>query len=58
MRPRVALIRTLVLAPQIILLDEPFSALAFQTRLQVVGDLYNLLREEKLTAGFVTHDIN
>ena len=58
MRQRVALIRTLVLAPQIILLDEPFSALDFQTRLQVVGDVYNMLREEKMTAVFVTHDIN
>ena len=58
MRQRVALIRTLVLAPQIILLDEPFSALDFQTRLQVVGDVYNMLREEGMTAVFVTHDIN
>lgn len=58
MRQRVALIRTLVLAPQIILLDEPFSALDFQTRLQVVGDVYDMLKREKMTAVFVTHDIN
>ena len=58
MRQRIALIRTLVLAPQIILLDEPFSALDFQTRLQVVGDVYNMLHEEEMTAVFVTHDIN
>ena len=58
MRQRIALIRTLVLAPQIILLDEPFSALDFQTRLQVVGDVYNMLKSEEMTAVFVTHDIN
>ena len=58
MRQRVALIRTLVLAPQIILLDEPFSALDFQTRLQVVGDVYDMLKREEMTAVFVTHDIN
>ena len=57
-RQKVALIRTLVLAPQIILLDDPFASLDFQTRLQVVGDVYNMLREEKMTAVFVTHDIN
>lgn len=58
MKQRVALIRTLVLAPQIILLDEPFSALDFQTRLQVVGDVYDMLKREEMTAVFVTHDIN
>ena len=58
MRQRVALIRTLVLAPQIILLDEPFSALDFQTRLQVVNDVYTMLKTEKMTAVFVTHNIN
>lgn len=58
MRQRVALIRTLVLSPQIILLDEPFSALDFQTRLQVVSDVYSILRSEGTGALFVTHDIN
>ena len=58
MRQRVALIRTLVLSPKILLLDEPFSALDFQTRLQVVDDVYSILRSEGITAIFVTHDIN
>ncbi|MDE5618174.1 MAG: ABC transporter ATP-binding protein [Clostridia bacterium] len=58
MRQRVALIRTLVLSPQILLLDEPFSALDFQTRLQVVDDVYSVLHSEGITAIFVTHDIN
>lgn len=57
MRQRVALIRTLVLNPAILLLDEPFSALDFQTRLEVVEDVYNIIHGEKISAVFVTHDI-
>ena len=58
MKQRVALIRTLVLQPQLMLLDEPFSALDFQTRLNVVEDVYNILKSERKSAVFVTHDIN
>lgn len=58
MRQRVALIRTLVLEPRIILLDEPFSALDFQTRLSVGEDVRRIIKEEKLTAVLVTHDIS
>lgn len=57
MRQRVALIRTLVLNPAILLLDEPFSALDFQTRLEVVEDVYKIIHGEKISAVFVTHDI-
>ncbi len=58
MRQRVALIRTLALKPQILLLDEPFSALDFQTRLSVCDDVKKIIVEEKKTAILVTHDIN
>ena len=58
MRQRVALIRTLVLRPEILLLDEPFSALDFQTRLSVCDDVYNIIKSEHKTAVLVTHDIN
>ncbi len=58
MRQRVALIRTLVLKPKILLLDEPFSALDFQTRLGVCDDVSNILTEEKKTAVLVTHDLS
>lgn len=58
MRQRVALIRTLVLKPQLLLLDEPFSALDFQTRLGVVQDVHAILKTEGKTAVFVTHDIS
>ena len=58
MRQRVALIRTLVLKPQILLLDEPFSALDFQTRLSVCDDVYNIIKNEHKTAVLVTHDIS
>ena len=58
MRQRVALIRTLALKPDILLLDEPFSALDFQTRLSVCDDVANILKTEKKTAILVTHDIN
>lgn len=57
MRQRVALIRTLVLNPEIILLDEPFSALDYQTRLAVSDDVYKIIKKEKKTAIMVTHDL-
>lgn len=58
MRQRVALIRTLVLNPEILLLDEPFSALDFQTRLNVCDDVASIIKNEKKTAILVTHDIS
>lgn len=57
MRQRVALIRTLAIKPEILLLDEAFSALDYQTRLLVVDDVYNILRRENKSAVMVTHDI-
>lgn len=58
MRQRVALIRTLATKPDILLLDEPFSALDYQTRITVSDDVYKIIREEKKTAIMVTHDIH
>lgn len=58
MRQRVALIRTLALKPEILLLDEPFSALDFQTRLSVCDDVASIIKKEEKTAILVTHDIN
>lgn len=58
MRQRVALIRTLATNPDILLLDEPFSALDYQTRLQVSDDVYKIIREEHKEAILVTHDIS
>lgn len=58
MRQRVALIRTLVTAPSVLLLDEPFSALDFQTRLNVCDDVHSIIKQEKKTALLVSHDIN
>lgn len=57
MRQRAALIRTLALRPAILLLDEPFSALDYQTRLAVSDDIYTIIKEQKKTAIMVTHDI-
>ena len=57
MRQRVALIRTLATNPDILLLDEPFSALDYQTRLKLSDDLYKIIKNEKKSAIMVTHDI-
>lgn len=58
MRQRAALIRTLALNPDVLLLDEPFSALDYQTRLNVCDDVYKIIRSEKKTALLITHDIS
>ena len=58
MRQRVALIRTLAIRPRILLLDEAFSALDYQTRLMVTEDIYKILKNENITALMVTHDIS
>lgn len=58
MRQRVALIRTLAIRPNILLLDEAFSALDYQTRLMVTEDIYKILKNENITALMVTHDIS
>ncbi|MEF9982958.1 MAG: ABC transporter ATP-binding protein [Oscillospiraceae bacterium] len=57
MRQRVALIRTLVLKPKVLLLDEAFAALDYQTRLAVTDDVYRILKSENKTTLIVTHDI-
>ncbi len=57
MRQRAALIRTLALKPEILLLDEAFSALDYQTRLAVADDIYSIIKKENKTAILVTHDI-
>ncbi len=57
MRQRVALIRTLAIDPDILFLDEPFSALDYQTRLTLSDDLYNIIKRENKTVIMVTHDI-
>ena len=57
MRQRVALIRTLATSPDILLLDEPFSALDFETRQQVSDDVYKIIKKEHKTTIIITHDI-
>ena len=58
MRQRAALIRTLALEPSLLLLDEPFSALDYQTRLNVSDDIGKIIKKEGKTALLVTHDIS
>jgi NitT/TauT family transport system ATP-binding protein len=58
MKQRAALIRTLALDPELLLLDEPFSALDYQTRLEVSDDIGSIIRQEKKTAILVTHDLS
>lgn len=58
MKQRLALIRTLAMKPDILLLDEPFSALDYQTRLSVSEDVYNIIKEEKKSVIIVTHDLS
>ncbi len=58
MRQRAALIRTLAVDPDVLLLDEPFSALDYQTRLSVCDDVYKIIRGEHKTAMLITHDIS
>ncbi len=57
MRQRVALIRTLALKPDILILDEPFSKLDYQSRLKVSDDVYKIIKQEGKTALMVTHDL-
>ena len=57
MRQRVALIRTLATKPDILFLDEPFSALDYQTRLAVSDDVYNIIKAQNLPTIMITHDI-
>lgn len=58
MRQRAALIRTLAFRPRLLLLDEPFSAVDFQTRMTVCDDVYSIIKNEGKTAILVTHDIS
>ena len=58
MRQRAALIRTLALKPDLLLLDEPFSALDYQTRLTVCDDISSIIRKNGKTAVLVTHDLS
>lgn len=57
MKQRVALIRTLAIKPDILLLDEPFSALDYQTKLNMEEDLYKMIKENNIATILVTHDL-
>lgn len=58
MRQKVALLRTLALDPEVLLLDEPFSALDYQTRLNIGDEIYKIIKKEEKTVIMVTHDIS
>ena len=58
MKQRAALIRTMVMEPGLLLLDEPFSALDYQTRLMVSADIGNIIRKSSITAILITHDLS
>ena len=58
MRQRVALIRTLAIKPKILLLDEAFSALDYQTRINVSEDIFKMIKDSNVSAILVTHDIS
>ena len=58
MRQRIALIRTLATSSNILLLDEPFSALDYQTRINVSNDIYQIIKDQKVSTLLVTHDIS
>ena len=58
MKQRVALIRTLALKPDIILLDEPLSALDYVTRLQITDEIYKVVKELNITTILISHDIS
>ena len=58
MRQRAALIRTMAIKPDLLLLDEPFSALDFQTRMTVSADIGNIIRKTGKTAILITHDLS
>lgn len=58
MKQRAALIRTMVMEPEILLLDEPFSALDYQTRLTVSGDIGRIIKNTGITAILITHDLS
>lgn len=58
MRQRVALLRTLALDPDILLLDEPFSSLDYQTKIKVQEDMYKIIKDSNKTTILVTHDIS
>ncbi len=57
MKQRAALIRTMVMEPSLLLLDEPFSALDYQTRLMVSADIGSIIRKSGITAILITHDL-
>lgn len=58
MKQRAALIRTMVMEPSLLLLDEPFSALDYQSRLMVSADIGNIIRRSGVTALLITHDLS